>query len=540
MFNSLLSRAQLALAAVFLLLLGISAAGMLALNNISRDYEQLLQQEIEQERLIVSVAVDFNAQIQAWNYLMIRGFDFQQHNFFWDQFQTLEQDITDALTSMIEVATERDLPRLEEFLSQYEEMARGYHEGYEIYSAGLDMMSADNAVEGLNAAPAAELEQLAAHFAQAAAQRSDDLQRRAQLGLLLTLGVLLASVALIFLGSSFVMRRLLIQPMTRLIREVEMLAQGVFDHTIPYTDRRDELGQLALTARSLQGHLSQSAHSMITAVDGLKDQSAVLAASSTSIQSGSDEQSQQADQVATAMHQMVASVQQIAQNSNEVSVATDSARQVASEGGTEMTQAAAGMEQLEQKVNSLSQKLEQLIKDTDRVGDMAQVIGDIAEQTNLLALNAAIESARAGEHGRGFAVVADEVRSLAGRTQQSTREISEVIESVQSGASAVITAMKDSLDETAAAVGRVNEGRHSLDKIIGSVDIINDLATQVAAGAEEQGKVAESINRNLTVLAEVASRTRDQSSQISGSIQELGDIAQEIDTSVSTLTRGAA
>ncbi|WP_168927529.1 methyl-accepting chemotaxis protein [Nitrincola alkalilacustris] len=534
-----MAKFQLALTVVFALILVISIAGLFSLQRLTQQYDNLLETELTQERTISAIAVDFNTQVQAWNYLMIRGFDNTLHDLYWQQFNDLQASIEqDAQSLLSRTTSEQERADLERFINSYATMMEGFHAGYELYQRfGMDFMSGDNAVREMEVEPASILQDLAAHFAANAERGSAEIQASSAARFQLTIILLVTSVLLVSFISAFFARRYFIKPMMQLIKEIKLLAQGSFSHSIPHAERADELGDLARAAVELQGHLLHSVNSMTAVVEGLKHNTQELESASGEIQQGAGIQSERAELVATAMHEMAATVREIAQNTAAAANASEVSRQTATSGGEQMALAAEGMRNLEQQVNSLSEKLENLIKETDRVGSVVEVIGSIAEQTNLLALNAAIESARAGEHGRGFAVVADEVRTLAGRTQASTQEISEIIASVQRGANEVIDAMHASKQETTESVSRVEQGHHSLGEIIESVSSINDMTLQVATGAEEQGQVAEDINRNVQELADITSTTLAQSIRVRETVRELSSLADEIDAAVNSLTR---
>jgi methyl-accepting chemotaxis protein len=134
--------------------------------------------------------------------------------------------------------------------------------------------------------------------------------------------------------------------------------------------------------------------------------------------------------------------------------------------GREIVDTAAGsIAALAGEVEQGVQHVRELEKDADSIGSVLDVIGGIAEQTNLLALNAAIEAARAGEQGRGFAVVADEVRSLAGRTQEATKEIQRMIETLQGRVSCVVAAMEGGRETAQTGVTHAKESGQSLARI---------------------------------------------------------------------------
>ena len=125
----------------------------------------------------------------------------------------------------------------------------------------------------------------------------------------------------------------------------------------------------------------------------------------------------------------------------------------------------------------------QLGKGSEQIGKIISVIDDIADQTNLLALNAAIEAARAGEQGRGFAVVADEVRKLAERTTKATKEITDMIESIQRETQNAVQAMEQEIKEVQVGVEATSASGAALREIIKLSEDVGDMIATIATAA---------------------------------------------------------
>ncbi|MDH5614007.1 MAG: methyl-accepting chemotaxis protein [Gammaproteobacteria bacterium] len=229
----------------------------------------------------------------------------------------------------------------------------------------------------------------------------------------------------------------------------------------------------------------------------------------------------------------MATVQEIAKSAASAAEAAHEADVEADKGKIVVTEAMGAMSALSDRIDSTSSAVASLAADTDAIGSVLDVIRGIAEQTNLLALNAAIEAARAGEQGRGFAVVADEVRTLASRTQESTQEIQSMIERLQDGASNAVTAMGKGKEQTVKSEELVENAVESLAMIAASVAMINTMNAQIASAAEEQGAVAEDINRNIVNISQVANQASESVHAMSTSSEELGQMSLKLSQLIS-------
>ncbi|MDO2947903.1 methyl-accepting chemotaxis protein [Aeromonas simiae] len=294
----------------------------------------------------------------------------------------------------------------------------------------------------------------------------------------------------------------------------------------------DEVGQLARAfnrfverIQRVVGQVGQTSGELFVAVGKLQQ----LSERSAHQMQG---HSRETDQVVTAVTEMSSTAQEVASSASNAASATSEAARESDAARVVVNDAIASINRLVNEVHAASGVIEQLAHETGKIESVVEVIRGIAEQTNLLALNAAIEAARAGEQGRGFAVVADEVRSLAGRTQQSTKEINEMLQRLQGGVRQAVEAMAASevcSQETISEAGRIAS---SLDTMVSAVATINDMNLQIATAAEEQNAVSEEINRNLVAIQHIVGELSEVSQDTHGTSQDLARSGEELKTLV--------
>ncbi|HHQ4451030.1 TPA: methyl-accepting chemotaxis protein [Aeromonas veronii] len=339
--------------------------------------------------------------------------------------------------------------------------------------------------------------------------------------ILLILGITLA--ATIIVGNRVT------KPLADAVLALNDIANGDGDLTQRLkVQSQDEIGQLASAfnrfverIQSVVSQVGETSNHLFSAVDKLHHLSEHY-----------DHQmqghSRETDQVVTAVTEMSSTAQEVAASASNAATATSDAARESDAARGVVSGAINSINRLVGEVHTASGVIEQLAQETAKIGSVVEVIRGIAEQTNLLALNAAIEAARAGEQGRGFAVVADEVRSLAGRTQQSTKEINEMLQRLQGGVKQAVEVMQASEDRSQETVQEASHIASSLDSMVMAVSTINDMNIQIATAAEEQHAVSEEINKNLVAIQQIVSELTSAAVESNSTTRDLANTGDKL------------
>ncbi|TMX10551.1 HAMP domain-containing protein [Aeromonas salmonicida subsp. achromogenes] len=355
-------------------------------------------------------------------------------------------------------------------------------------------------------------------------ERENNMHDSLQSSVLLILVILgITLVATVVIGNRVT------RPLADAVQALNDIADGEGDLTQRLkVQSNDEIGQLATAfnrfverIQSVVSQVGETSNHLFSAVEKLH-----------SLSEHYDHQmqghSRETDQVVTAVTEMSSTAQEVAASASNAATATsDAARESDAARGVVGT-AINSINRLVGEVHTASGVIEQLAHETGKIGSVVEVIRGIAEQTNLLALNAAIEAARAGEQGRGFAVVADEVRSLAGRTQQSTKEINEMLQRLQSGVKQAVDLMQASEERSQETVQEASHIATSLDSMVMAVSTINDMNIQIATAAEEQHAVSEEINKNLVAIQQIVSELTDAAVESNSTTRDLASTGDKL------------
>ncbi|GAB1040837.1 methyl-accepting chemotaxis protein [Shewanella algae] len=326
-----------------------------------------------------------------------------------------------------------------------------------------------------------------------------------------------------------------VKPLTaslnRINQALNILASGDLTHKLDDSGQ-DEFAELSRNCN----RLIDSLRGLIRGILDRSNQLAAAAEQTSAVTSqttiGIQEQKSQVDQVATATTELSSSAQQVSHSAdhalNQIKQADEEAqhmRMIAEENRRTI-------EALADEVAKAGQVINKVHSDSDAIGSILDVIRGIAEQTNLLALNAAIEAARAGEQGRGFAVVADEVRNLASRTQESTQEIQQMIQVLQTGTQEAVAVMEQGRAQANSCVAKTEQANQALEAISESVHQAFDAGTQIANAAQEQNLVSQQVSEKLEHIALISEETASGADQTAQSSHQVAQLAEELQASV--------
>ncbi len=310
---------------------------------------------------------------------------------------------------------------------------------------------------------------------------------------------------------------------------------------------RDSAGQVSAGSNQVAGAADESAKVSVQASSAIEEVTSTMHEMSINVQNVVKNTQVQASSVAetsASIDQMVTSIQRVADTAKVLLDIANRSREEVVTGIQTMEKATDGLNRTNQAIQSSAEIINILGHRADDIGKIIEVIDDLAEQTNLLALNAAIEAARAGEHGLGFAVVADEVRKLAEKSTQSTKEIADLIQSIQREARQAVENMEKSTRIVEEGLTLGNDLGSALHKISNVVTEVYKFSQEIGAATNEQSvgssQIAKATSRLTEITQEINSAVEEQASGAQAVVRAMDKMRELVQQSASSSTELSA
>ncbi|VAX13706.1 hypothetical protein MNBD_GAMMA24-2191 [hydrothermal vent metagenome] len=514
-------------------LLGLSLILLtyMTLEPVKSSFNQYVESAVKRHELLLKMraGLGYGGSIHAFKNYILRG-----KNKYIKQFNSSQETVLQALRqyqklSDLTPAESHALATIKNVVDNYSLQLNHVRD---MLASGMTAGKIDTAITIDDSQAIQGLNTLQAHFDKITAEHSRKLDNNIN-SMLEELTIWIIVVVSALLLGLFMLNISITRRINAVVASMTNIAHGEGDLTQHLDDRgSDEISVLSARFNdfvgmmaSLVGEMSKTSEHLVKCMDE-------ISRNSSQTDQGVTEQQSELEQIVTAMHEMSASVHEVANSAAGAAEAARQADEEAINGRNVVAQSVGAIDSLAREVHSTTSVMEKLRVNSEGISNVMEVIRSIAEQTNLLALNAAIEAARAGEQGRGFAVVADEVRTLANRTQQSTAEIQQMVEGLQTGVNAAMQAMELSQNEAKTGVEKTGRVQESLDKLAHAVTTIHDLNIQIASAAEQQSKVAEEIDLNVINVNRVAGETAQGAHQTNNLAEEMTGLVSELQTEI--------
>lgn len=330
------------------------------------------------------------------------------------------------------------------------------------------------------------------------------------------------------------------------VDEINTAIKGIADNLEILSNSAEESSSSILELSASIEEVAENMEVLSASVEETTSSVTEMAASIKQVASHINELFKITDNTASAINQMDASVKHVEKNTQETAKLSEEAMRDAEEGVRSVEKTIEGINKSYEVALESAKVISTLGEKAQEIGNILNVIDDVAEETNLLALNAAIIAAQAGEHGRGFAVVADEIKDLAERTAASTKEIAQLIRTVQEESQRSVKTVNMGLKTVEESVRLAQRAGDTLKKIYQSSQSTRMMSNEIAKATSEQVKgnrvITESIERISTMVEEISKATGEQaqgSDQIMRAAQKMRDITIQVRNAIQEQAKGS-
>ncbi|HKX28879.1 MAG TPA: methyl-accepting chemotaxis protein [Blastocatellia bacterium] len=318
----------------------------------------------------------------------------------------------------------------------------------------------------------------------------------------------------------------------RLLNEVSNLADG--DLTVRAEVSEDMTGAIADAFNLMTDELRQIVSRVQDVTLQVGSSASETRATTERLAKDSERQAQQILAAREEIEQMTLSMRQVLEVATTSRDVAERSLATARNGADSVQDTIRGMNGLRDQVQETAKRIKRLGEQSQEIGEIVQMIGDVAYRTSVLALNASIQAARAGEAGRGFAVVAEEIERLAKRSTDATRNISDLVKTIQSGATEAIAAMEESTREVVEGSRLADQAGRSLSEIETVSAQLAELIESISLIAEQQAQGTQAVSRTMVKLSEVTQHTASDMKQSATSVNTLAALADDLRASVAS------
>lgn len=324
----------------------------------------------------------------------------------------------------------------------------------------------------------------------------------------------------LFILTSYFAASTITRPLLGFVTVFREIAEGDLTKKI-MVKSTDEIGTVAREFNIFVDNIRETMLSVKDATNTVASATNELSSTAEELSATADSQSAQVGDIANGMRDVTHSAEEVVFHVETTGKKVEEALVVTEKGKEFVQQTVRRISGIKTTTAGLSETISKLGKSSEEIGNIISVINDIADQTNLLALNAAIEAARAGEAGRGFAVVADEVRKLAERTQNATKEVGDIIASLQKETEMAEAGMQQAEKSVDQGIGAAEETRHVFDEIVTAAEQIHHETSSVMELVQRQTGSTMNVNESLQGVATAVEQSSAAFAEVTQTVNNL-------------------
>ena len=339
---------------------------------------------------------------------------------------------------------------------------------------------------------------------------------------ILLIGLVVAVLVVILLNWT-------LRPLDYVINRLKEISEGKGDLTQKIElDRDDEIGKVAMylnkfidSLRNMIGAIKDQTNINVSASTELSVISSEIAESARKFSKAVEELQARGEQLVTDQEEIIQNISHLNEKSSVILEETHTTKKILNNTIDSMTSISEGSSRVYEVLKSLQEM-------SEGIGNILTVINKVAEKTNLLALNASIEAARAGEAGKGFAVVAEEIRRLAENTHGATKEIFDIISSIQKEVQQAFEEMKSTIERVEKGVENAKQTEEIFDRLFSLIEEIKDMNQRIVEIVKEGSETVRSMATEIDGIKENSEELKNSIEEINKTAENLAKTAEEI------------